>query len=447
MRAKILLATGCMYAMLPSPSLAGENPSAQELVKSILASERQLRDVQAQIACYIPKENGNELFYKFTWGYAGGKEFYEGEMISGKSALLGRHGEHGTNYSEQVLDRAGVSVEKKAFDGQKAYMYRQDSLGKVKTGLVGSLRPEEFSATMTPRSLLGYDAKDLSRESLGEALSKASTLSIGESRTINGHMCVCVEAIGFETDPVSGAVYDVRVWVDPKRDFRPLRIEECDSIEGANRWKVPARTIEDIELAQIGGIWFPIKGTRSTYKVTEVLPPEGMSQEEFDKLPLKEVREKGRISVALLGGTQDVLMIDQATIRINQGIPDEAFRVVFPQGCVVWDEFIQMGYTVGAKLEPGDSIAMIDKPPVMHDDKTAKSDSSTENADNAKSEPHQSLRDVRSTRHESGSRNDLTSGSPTLIYASGIIVGGILLLIVGIVWYCVQRRRASSSTD
>jgi len=429
MRAKILITLVCSSVVLSLS--AEENLSAEGIVKSILASERQLRDMQMQIACYKPSDNTNGLFYKWTWGYAGGKEFHRGSIFTSPTVVI----IEGSTHSEQVHDSGNTINVQNAFDGQKLYSYYLDNRHMDAAGGVGSFHPYEFVASVTPGTLMGYDANERGRETLGEALSRASSLSVGESRMINGYASVCVEAIGVDTDPVTGTMYDVRVWVAPEQDFRPLRIEKCESLDGENRWKVPVRIVEDIELAQIDGVWFPIRGTRSGYHVKKMLPPEGMSQEEFDKLsPLEfdEIRPKCRFVMERSSASPNVLEIDPATIQINKGIPDEAFRVAFPPGCVVWDEFLQMGYTVGGEPDPGHNISTIEQTPVVPDGQTATNGSG----------PNIAMHDVHAG-HNSGDSHETANDSSILAYAIGIMVIGILLLVAGIMWRRVQQRRAT----
>jgi len=308
---------------------------AQEIVGRIKVHENEIRDVVAKITGSVPSNN-NQIAYEYEWGYAGGKEFYTGTKYSFRPEKL----------DPKVAREFSIT---KTFDGEKEMLLRIQH--DDASGTINSIDPETFRAFMTPNTLLGFDARELSRQTLGEVLSESKSLTIWPKYDeINGHKCIVIEALNVETDPEVKRTYDVRVWVDPDRDYRPLRFEKYFGFDGNNRWKIPCRVVENIKLQKFGDIWFPVAGERTTYGITGCQKPSNLSQEEFEKLTPEEVRKQGIFSYEPLVPKRK-LVIDDMTVKINASIPEERFSIKFPQGCRVWDHFWDMGYTVGGKDE------------------------------------------------------------------------------------------------
>ncbi len=323
------------FLLLISKCLAVDSrPTPELLIDKIISSEKTIDNVQVNLKCFEPARD-NKLFYHWDWGYNRGREFYSGTKFSltdpDKLKALG------------LPDK---TEDTNAFDGEKQYHLRLQE-GCFPSGSIRAFDPSSFRGIVTPTTLLGFDARELSRQTMGEALAGAGSVSIQKEREIiDGHPCHVIEAINIETDPVVKRSYDVRVWIDPERDYRPLRFEKYYGFGGNNRWKVLSRRVDNIKLEKIEDIWFPVEGTRTTYKKGTLTRPNQMAEDEWESLSDKQQYQVGIFSNEPMGNTR-LLKIDRDSIRINKGIPDQRFKINFPIGCVVWDDFKQIGYTVG----------------------------------------------------------------------------------------------------
>jgi hypothetical protein len=358
---------------------------AKELVQKIIDSEKLIHDVELHYE-YILKDG--HILTSFDWGYEGGKEYYAGY-----------------EFQRTKKDDEMLAFEKHvAFDGEKvrrwgeAIGYRSnDELFKGGFwGRVCPFNPDHFIYPR-PTTLLGYDVAQ-GRRSFGEILRDASQVSVRENPgEIDGHSCLVLETIGVVDRMFT---LDVLAWIDTQRDYRPLRIEVYHSIPGTNRWQVLGRTIEEIKLEKIDGVWFPIDGKTCAYFTKNILPPEGMTEAEYRRLPREKKREVARyIQEPGEAGTVRV-RVKKDTVRINKGIAPAKFTLEFPQGCKVYDDFLQTGYTVGELdrmiLNPLEGLA--DSEPKSKSDSSGKDSDSPEanqpnnllNKDSNKSQPEPS---------------------------------------------------------
>jgi hypothetical protein len=167
--------------------------------------------------------------------------------------------------------------------------------------------------------------------------------------------CILLEATGFQASETK-PIYDVRVWIDPKRNYRPLKIEEYESPDDKNllaglrgeRWKHLTKTVDNIELKQVDGIWFPVCGEQTLYTTKLESLLEGKSEEEIRKqypgMSDEELAKKINLVFVPFGPTHRV---EAREIKINKGIDPAKFTIVFPAGCKVWDDIVGMGYVVG----------------------------------------------------------------------------------------------------
>jgi len=307
-------------------------PKLPELLEQIRTAHNKIQNVQAQITCEIPDEQ--VTFYKnVNWGYDHGKEYVEGAHIFRESD---------TSRDYWLCDF------KFAFDGNRMCLFRRDHRQpKVPTGRITSLEADVFRCFLTPNALLGYDIRNDGRHSVIDALAKAESLTVQpDLETVNGRACYVLEAIAVdrETDP-KDPIYDVRLYLDPERDYRVIRLDKFFSFPGPQRFKALVRRMDVLALEKIGDVWFPVKGEVQCYSPqTELLP--GVKPEDIANLPPQEAIQKKTITIKFLQ-PKNVLTIDPASVRINQPIPDEKFTVQFPHGCLMFDEFLQEGYTVG----------------------------------------------------------------------------------------------------
>lgn len=307
--------------------------SAQELVAKIIESERRIEDIQLHMTCTIPARN--LVFYEYDWGYDSGKEFYAGFQNSTKP------GRNEISRTTQIT---------RAFDGQNEWSLRVSSEDKQPRGAI--FKPSfSLRSTMTFNTLLGFDAKERSRLSFGEAIAQAESISVRDKvEFIDGHPCYVIEAVNLVTDTSVNWAYDVRAWIDYQRDYRLLKFEKYRSISGKNRFKVVSRRVDNIKLIQVDGIWLPIEGSRTTFSTNDYGPPKGMTLAQFAALPMEEQKQVGVFKLTPMAPPRR-LEVDVKSIRLNKGIPPERFTVAFPDGCEVYNEFTGKRYVVGEPSE------------------------------------------------------------------------------------------------
>ncbi|MBL7152124.1 MAG: PD40 domain-containing protein [Phycisphaerae bacterium] len=330
-----LIAFMCVCVLPMAKGGSDVQMSAQELVAKIIESEKKIRDIQLRMTCTIPAHN--QTFYEYDWGYERGKEFYSGI--------------DNTRDSRTNLYRK-VEVTR-AFDGAREWQFRNDPKSSRPNGGISEPIPNfSFSGgIMTFNTLLGYDAKEHRRLSLGEAIDQAESISVrDEVEFIDGRHCHVIEAVNLEANPSGHRAYDVRVWIDSRRDYRPLKFEKYLSIPGKNRFKAISRRVHNVKLKQIDGIWLPIEGERTTFSTNDIHPPEGMTAARFGMLHNEKRRRLGVFKLKPMAPTRR-LEIDVESIRLNKGIPPKTFTIDFPEGCEVYNEFAGNRYIVGEQSE------------------------------------------------------------------------------------------------
>ena len=316
--------------------------SAGEVLAKLIESEREIKDVQAHFSAILIENNFP--FYEYDWGYEGGKEFMRGIENATETMEIDDNKIYCTTNTET------------AFDGEKTYFWRHDldhiEAGLPSRGAVAPLDGSVFKLVITPNVLLGFCAHEKGRLSCGEAIAQADSYSVNpEIELVDGHPCYVIEALGVEYDPELPTLsWDVKVWIDYQRDFRPLKIEKYWGIEGRNRWKVLNQRVDNIRLEKVDGIWFPVEGISSHFTIKETKLPEGMTDAEFIALSPEERQQQAIFEIEKSPPACNV-KIDPNSIEINKGIPPEKFTIQFPHGCRVYDEFAQIGYIVGAEEE------------------------------------------------------------------------------------------------
>jgi hypothetical protein len=290
------------------------------------------------MTCTIPEQQAT--FYEFDWGYDRGKEFIAGTLF-----------QKDPGDSNGALSGREVAF---TFDGEIMRVYRAQPSSKqgrpitVRRGRVAPLDPETFRSLTTPMTLLGRDARYVGRQTLGEALAQTESVSVrSDLESIGGRPCFVLEATGIERLP-DGRAFDVLVWIDAERDYRPLRFEKYYSYEGEQRWKALLLRVDDVTLERVDGMWFPVSG-RSQFFNNDLEPPPGGPSE--PPRSAREALERGVIVVRALTPAS-VLTIDPASIRINKGIAAERFAFQFPAGTLVLDEVAHVSYEVGGSVRP-----------------------------------------------------------------------------------------------
>ncbi len=304
--------------------------SADELIRQIINSEQEIHNVEVKMTAEILKSDHPLPFkinYEYEWGYEKGKEYYRG--------ILNAIGADSGNWITQKTEVA--------YDGEKKYILRDTVGDDYVGGAVRSLKPNDFKRIVTPNTLLGFQAQMHGLHTLGEALLSASDSKITGEEEIDGHLCYVLENIDIRSS-IEDSSCNVKVWIDKERDFRPLKFEQYRNYSESEPWKALLRRIDAIKLKKIDGIWYPVEGVRAAF-LAKLIPPEGMDKAEFDQLKIKQRREVAQCKLKNVYPTRK-LLVDENSIRINKGIPIEKFRVQFPVGCRVWDEYLQKGYVV-----------------------------------------------------------------------------------------------------
>jgi hypothetical protein len=336
--------------------------TTNDLVAEIIASEKRIRSVELHFDDIVVKDN--RVYSSLDWGYEGGKQYYAGKLFP--PAVPER------NIPAWQKEKKGV------FDGEKFY-----SLGEktnfwngqvIKKGWAGSIGPDrDIFGFFKPTRLLGYEIvkkRPVNRTTvtLGELLRSAQQVSLRvDLEEIDGHLCIVAEAIGAKhvtwVGNASGVRYedctkDVRVWIDTQRDFRPLRIEtytgDQDPLQAMGRidqWQVLNGVIENTKLEKIDGIWFPTDGITTGFSPEMVLPRDKITEVELKRLSPDQRRELVRFTYKPSSPGPRRMRVYKDTVQINKGIDPKKFRIEFPEGCEVWDDFRKAKFIIGQNGE------------------------------------------------------------------------------------------------
>ena len=307
---------------------------APAIVHAVVQGESQIPEFRARVVISIDGRRGWDL----DWGYDHGKEFY-----SGTQYVTGIPGK-----SEPVPQRI-----KWAFDGDKMRGIRSHLAKKVDTGKIAGLDPELFRGVPNPRTLLGSDIRFEGRQSLGEVLAAASDITLlPDLEVVDGHRCHVLQLRKVDKTH-DGRVFDARVWIDTERGSRPLKYEKYRSDDGRLAWKALYERVENIRLQKIDGVWFPTHGEYQQFGY-DFVPAPGHTEQELSRLPMADAMQK--VDVVLRPSAKYSVDIDPESIQINKGIPAAEFTIVFPQGCLITDEFTRLTYTVGEIPEGPDVL-------------------------------------------------------------------------------------------
>jgi len=328
--------------------------TSDEVLMKLMENEKKIINVEAHFQCLIPERN-NHIFYEVNWGYDRGKEYLEG--------IWQKKSKQPSGLSQPI--KYDIWKQKYAFDGEK-YSYRRqrpsDEGKREGSGRITTLKNEELKGYDTPYTLLGYNIKVEGRQTLGEAIRQAQSIDLREKmENIGGNLCYVVEVTGIQKNSYK----DVLIWIDPQRDFRPLKIEvyRRNEIIKWDKADLLAR-IENIILAKIEDTWFPVEGD-VTFYYKQLTKPENMTQVEFAGLPSAEQLKLGKYVLEPLTPTYRTV-VEIASVRINKGINLEKFRVEFPLNYQVYDDFEQKGYWVGGKRGYG---GIFEKYDAIHKDR------------------------------------------------------------------------------
>lgn len=317
---------------------------ANDVVKQIEINENLLHDIQCVIRLYEPETN---VVYNddCQWGYEKGKEFVSGTCYA-------------KTEDGKVLPYKSII----AFDGKVVRSCSRMSHSKRSTGGIYGYDPFLFSVPIYPRTLLGHTFVQDGIYTLSELLSdkyvKNKEIKLEK---LGDDECILLEANGFRA-PDSYPIYDLRVWIDPKKNYRPLKIEQYESPDNENsaaglkgeKWKYLERSIDKIELKQVDGIWFPVCGQSTIYTnqpdfILEGKITEEQIREQYPGMSDEEIIKNANFVTVPFHPAQRVEINE---IKINKGIDPEKFTIVFPSGCMLWDDIAGIGYVVVGPEDP-----------------------------------------------------------------------------------------------
>jgi|GEM_PF-5363357 len=327
--------------------------SAKEVVERIYASERKIRSLEMQLESRVTRGESSSL----DWGYENGKEYVH--SLSDRPFVWGK----------------GVPKnrlrEKKAFDGEKSYSLLYSDEIDHKSGYINLVKNNRTTLNvLTPLHFLGCQLFWDDRRTLGEVLRDTAEVSVKpEIEIIEGHPCAVIEAVGVgqlilrrrpSGEGFEDAIqkWNVRVWIDLKRDYRPLRIDKYRT-DPEDRWWCLGDRHDQINLKRVEGIWLPTEGRSERFYARYILPPKSMDVEQWQQMPYAKRRElsipiqvaTGRVPVPFEPGPE-IIRVDEDTIRINKGIGPEKFVVEFPAGTRLQDQVKHITYTVGGFDDP-----------------------------------------------------------------------------------------------
>lgn len=299
--------------------------SIEDVLTAIAARESAAHTIEAHAVVTMPELQ--QRFIEVDWGYDGSREYIKGEIGS---------------FGAMSPDQYGYDDAHIAFNGDKLFLFFDSWDSGRLSGRITSMEPRQFRF-FNLNALRGYELSN-NRTSLSETLANAQTLELLEDETSG---LIAIRAIGVDLDLEGEAetAYDGIVWLDPQRGFSPVKIETYLGLEGA-RFQALLRRVDNIQLSQINGVWVPVSGDSQTYSYS-FIPKPGFDDNDIHQADSLEAL----LEVASISNepNQELQHLDIAldSISINQPIADEKFEVVFPEGTIIFDEFLGIGYTAG----------------------------------------------------------------------------------------------------
>ena len=311
---------------------------AETIVKQIQYNENLIQDVQCTFRWF--ETQTDQTLKECQWGYKNPKEFISG-----------------TRYGTTEDGTIEPFTEIIAFDGKVTRDYRYVPSSEDKTGGIYAYNPYVFNVDPSPKTLLGYTISQDGNYTLSALLSNKYVKEKNvQAETFQGRECIILQAMGFRTNR---DIYDVRIWIDPKRNYRPLKMEVYHSPEDKGtvaglkekRWKYISHRIHNIVLNQFDGIWFPVTGELVVYGNQPEALLKGKTDEEVRKrypggMSNEEIMKRENFVTFPKHPRQ---RIDLSEIRINSNIDPVKFSIDFPQGCLVWDNRVGYSYKIPAQ--------------------------------------------------------------------------------------------------
>ena len=321
----LMLALGAVLAQFISPGMAFA-VSLEEIVENIRVHENAISIAEADFK--VTMKNGLP-YWEGTWGREGSKGYLRGRQWV--------RWEDGSRTSYQEIY---------AFDGERLRTFQPDP-----ERMGGTIRElyTELDSRPTPQTLLGYSILAYGRHTLADVLENSEDLKLAATQElIDGSTCYLVECIVRTSTSEPGfTVPDlVKVWVDPERNYRPLRIEKYRDALGESLMYV----IDKIHLTTVDGMWLPASGVLRWYERVPV-PLHGYTLEEVMALPDSEQLKHVRFETRLEKEPWSAKRIEVSNWRILDDIDDAKFTISFPAGSRIWDDFAKKGIVIGQDEE------------------------------------------------------------------------------------------------
>ena len=312
-----------------------------------------------QAVLYAFRGEGRVKIHDYEWGYSFGREFWSGTEYV---AIPGHEPRRFPRRRTMAFDgdRLRTLAENIIFFPDGTYRPAEPHEQAPFGGSVRDISLHHFRGRATPKVLLGYEL-GIGFETLGRALCGAESVTLREEwGVVDDRQCVVLEVVRMRPD-TAGQIHDGLVWLDPERGYRALKYEKYVSIEPPRRWKYILLRVDNIRLTLSDGIWFPTEGEVEMFVLKKrFLPlPSSWTKEDWQKavagLSFRERLARGYIEgeSALGRAGKTLLVLPPERIRLNHGIPDEAFGVTFPKGTPVVDVRIESSYIAGYMPEPG----------------------------------------------------------------------------------------------
>jgi len=249
-----------------------------------------------------------------------------------------------------------------AFDGERLRTFQPDP-----NRLRGTVRKLglELNSPFTPQTLLGQSILAYERQTLSDVLKdsyKKDELELTSAdEVIDGRRCCLLTAIvpaAAIGHPEWTRPTTCKVWVDPERNYRPLRVEQYNDVVG----KRLAITLEAIVLQKVNDIWLPVSGLKKGYRDVPV-PLDGYTLEDLRSMSPDEAREHLRVETRPIEEPWGTKHMEVTEWRILDDIDEAKFTISFPPGSRIWDQFAQHGF-VGKEAPDLSAAAWVNVKPV-----------------------------------------------------------------------------------
>ncbi len=323
-------------------------------------------------------------------------------LVLGRKYELQRQGEkmrvkRETYYTD---DQRISSVDVYAWNGKRKVGYTQFLDRKQRTG--GTVKGEKGDSGLywfTPLELEVFDIPKPLWDLVDEL-----QWSVTGPEQVGEYQAYRLESSGSSDDPRK-----VRIWVDPTRDFAPVRVSLTLRYEGI---KEISEEMTDVKLIQQNGIWIVGRATMSIDNPNN--PKNGRTIHHFS--------------------VQDC--------KIGLELPDKTFDVEFPHGTWVWDDILKTGYIAGEGVFVKNDDGKMDL--LTTNEEKTDSPANESGQLESLSRPTTSQAFEASTRlsaeHRVAEQAEMHPNSSGNTAVSILLLCLAAFLFSGIAWLCMKRR-------